>query len=264
MTGNGWVKLYRQIMDWRWYKDSCTLHIFLHLLLKASTVDGEYMQLRTKRGQLITSQRDIADETGVSRQSVRTALRRLSETGAISTQQLTQSGTLVTICNYDKYNVPKKAANPPTNPRPTHCQPTVNPPIEQEFKNIRDRDSESPRAREGKPSPSDDDCLRRFFRDENKASVSTLLMQLGLKPGDTPVLRRLAGEVVAEWRLAEMRHDGYTDWARHLVNTLRIKLADRQTGRQTGPSAGRKPAAGQTPPSPADYGYGGGFGSKDV
>lgn len=267
MAGYGWIKLYRQITQWRWYKDSATLHIFLHLLLKASTGDGEYMQLRIRRGQLVTSQKDIATETGVSRQSIRTALRRLTQTGEISTKPLTKSGTLVTICNYDKYNVPKKAANQNINQQPTNNQPTTNQ-QEKEFKNIRYRDSESPRAREGKNSPSDPDgFVSRFFRSGNEASVQTLLMQFGLRPDDTPVLRRLAGEIAAEWRLADMRHDSYTDWARHLVNTMRIRLADTQQPpaptAHAAPSRPRHAGPGaQCPPAQADYG--GSFGSKDI
>lgn len=111
----------------------------------------------------------------------------------------------------------------------------------------------------------DEQCLKSFFSKENKSNIETLLMQFGLQPDDTPVLRKLAKEVVAEWKIADLHHHDYTDWARHLINTMRIKQIDKQPKT----ARGRKPAAKVAttqpiPPKPADYKYSGGFGSKDV
>ena len=33
---NGYIKLHRSIMDWRWYDDPNTFRMFVHLLLKAN------------------------------------------------------------------------------------------------------------------------------------------------------------------------------------------------------------------------------------
>lgn len=108
------------------------------------------------------------------------------------------------------------------------------------------------------PNPVDDDkALARFFRKENKADIETLLMNFGLKPAETSVLRSMAKEIITEWKLTDTRHADYNDWSRHLVNTMRIKRKerlDKNDGNKTE----------KQPPKQADYNYSGGFGSKDV
>lgn len=115
-------------------------------------------------------------------------------------------------------------------------------------------ETEHPQA--SSPDRVDDDkCLARFFRKENKANIETLLMNFGLKPTETPVLRSMAKEVITEWKLADKRHDDYTDWSQHLVNTMRIKRKERLD---------KDTDKNRQPPKQADYDYSGGFGSKDV
>lgn len=97
-------------------------------------------------------------------------------------------------------------------------------------------------------------CLKRFFGPTNQANLETLLMNFGLKPGDMPLLRNAAKDVVAEWELQERQHCSYTDWSQHLISVMRIKVKEQKT----------KGPASQAPPSAADYSYEGGFGSKDV
>ena len=102
-------------------------------------------------------------------------------------------------------------------------------------------------------SPVDnDECLKRFFAKSNAASIEALLMGYRLKPKDLPVLKKAAKETVNEWELANKKHYGYTDWSQHLISTMRIKVTK-------GAMQDDAP-----PPSPADYQYSGGFGSKDV
>lgn len=101
---------------------------------------------------------------------------------------------------------------------------------------------------------NDGQCLKRFFRAENKGNIDTLMMQYGLAPGDTATLRALAKEVVAEWQMADRKHHSYSDWSQHLINTMRIKRSGKsERGQATKP---------QQMPKPADYG--GSFGGKDV
>ena len=84
------------------------------------------------------------------------------------------------------------------------------------------------------------------------------MMNFRMKPDELPKLRQIAGEVVAEWKMAEKHHNDYTDWSQHLIATMRIKVKDRQ-------QAKGKTAINETePPSSADYQFDGGFGSKDV
>lgn len=100
-------------------------------------------------------------------------------------------------------------------------------------------------------------CLKRFFGKENASNLEVLLMNFGLKPDDITMIRKVAKEVVAEWKISKKEHTDYTDWSQHLIATMRIKVKDKQQTKG-------KTAIETEPPSTADYQYDGGFGSKDV
>jgi len=98
----GWIKLHRKLKNWEWYKDSKTLHVFIHLLINANYNDGKWKGYKVKRGQLITGRKSISESTGISERSVRTAIKRLKSTSEV-TIKVTSKFSLVTICNYGKY-----------------------------------------------------------------------------------------------------------------------------------------------------------------
>ena len=107
--------MYRDIWQESWAKNSCTVHLFFWLATNANIEDNECEGLKIQRGQLLTSIRSLSKQTGISEQSVRTALKQLCLTHHITqgvtqwvtqglTHPLTHSGTLVTICDYDRYS----------------------------------------------------------------------------------------------------------------------------------------------------------------
>lgn len=63
--------------------------------------------------------------------------------------------------------------------------------------------------------------LTEFFSESKRAQVETICMQLHVTPER---LRKEAEEVVDEWELTGDTHTNYTEWARHLINHLRIKI----------------------------------------
>ena len=100
---------------------------------------------------------------------------------------------------------------------------------------------------------TDDDIFyNRFFAAGNSANIEVLLKNFGLKPNDKPLLKAVAKDVVAEWKLSKKTHPNYTDWSQHLISLMRIRCE-----RTKNDEAGEPPAA-------TDYQYSGGFGSKDV
>lgn len=67
--------------------------------------------------------------------------------------------------------------------------------------------------------------LKQFFAEENKESLDTLLKNLGIEEsGGVELLSNTAKEVVSEWELSQKQHGDYTDFSKHLIATLRIKL----------------------------------------
>lgn len=77
------------------------------------------------RGQLITSRSFISKGFRIGEQSIRTLLARMENDGMIN-QQPTSHGTIITICNYSKYQDYQPATNQPTNQPPTSPQPATN------------------------------------------------------------------------------------------------------------------------------------------
>ena len=107
----GYIKLYRKMVEWKWFKDSFTVHVFLYLLLSANWKDVEVCDLVVKRGQILTSQSKIAETLGISRQNVRTALNHLKSTNELTielTNGLTNKAMLITVENYEKYQADNK------------------------------------------------------------------------------------------------------------------------------------------------------------
>ena len=102
MENKGFIKLHRQMLGWGWYTDTATKCVFLHLLLLAAWEEGSYREVRLAPGQAVSSIRELAAQTGVSVQSVRTALRHLKSTGEI-TQEPRGKYSVFTIENYARY-----------------------------------------------------------------------------------------------------------------------------------------------------------------
>lgn len=67
-----------------------------------------------KRGQIIVSRSYLAKGFEIGEQVIRTLFSNLQAEGMI-TSQSTSHGTLITICNYDKYQLENGEANQPTN-----------------------------------------------------------------------------------------------------------------------------------------------------
>jgi len=99
---SSYIKIYRGLAGWEWYKSSEMVHLFIHLLLKANFVDGKFQGIEVKRGQLITGRKSLSENTGISEMSIRTCLTRLKSTNEITIES-TNSFSLITIVKYNDY-----------------------------------------------------------------------------------------------------------------------------------------------------------------
>ena len=97
-----WIKLDRNILEWKWIDHSVTFHVFVYLLLRANIKAGDKGEVHVLRGQVLTSYQKIANDLGLTIQQVRTALSHLK-----ATEEITYSGnpkySLITVINYSKY-----------------------------------------------------------------------------------------------------------------------------------------------------------------
>lgn len=103
----GFIAIHRKILDWEWYSNPNVKILFLHCLLKANFAEKKWQGETIKRGEFVTSIATLAGELGMTFQQVRTALDKLKSTNEI-TSRTTNKFTIVTISNYDKYQVKEK------------------------------------------------------------------------------------------------------------------------------------------------------------
>lgn len=112
-----YIKLSRKILRWEWYLDPFTTKLFIHLLLLANIEDRRMLGYLVKRGQVLATVQGLSDGSGLSVQSVRTHLKRLAETGEITTVT-DHRHTIITITNYDRYQGIPRPEPPPKKEKP--------------------------------------------------------------------------------------------------------------------------------------------------
>ena len=95
----GYVKLNRNLLCWEWFDNNNALLVLVRLTLKASWRDTQYQGVALKRGQVITTLQEIADENQLTKQQARTTLR-LEATHKI-TRTATKKFSIITLLDYD-------------------------------------------------------------------------------------------------------------------------------------------------------------------
>ncbi len=141
MTENGFIKIDRSILNWRWYHDSTTFKVFIHLLFKANYKDSEFKKHIIKRGQLVTGRKALSKELEISERQVRTALEHLKSTNEITITP-TSKYSIITINSYNKYqDVDQHIDQQVTNKRPASDQQATSnrPHHKKEKKNKKER-----------------------------------------------------------------------------------------------------------------------------
>lgn len=125
MLTNGYIKEYRSLLSWGWFKDPFTAHLWQYLRLAANWDESIFKGEPVHRGELVTSYPAMAEATGMSVQNVRTAVRHLKKTGEI-TMRSYRDFSVITVVNYDKYQSDdsSEADRPADNlPKPAKCPP---------------------------------------------------------------------------------------------------------------------------------------------
>ena len=107
---SGWVSLHRKLLDWEWYGDANTFRLFVHCLLKANHTDKNWRGVVVKRGEFITSFDKLASELGLSKQNVRTSVKRLKSTHEL-TYKSTSQYTVMQVIKYNEYQEGNTRAN---------------------------------------------------------------------------------------------------------------------------------------------------------
>lgn len=98
----GWFKIPRELISWRWYNEEGMLRMLLYLIERAHLKDEFVGNIPVKRGQVITSEWRLCDRLDMSRRRVRLSLARLQSDGYIIVKPNNRY-TSVTICKFDDY-----------------------------------------------------------------------------------------------------------------------------------------------------------------
>lgn len=210
----GYVKIYRSIMKWEWHDSPNTGWLFVMLLLMASHEDTRYRGQAIRRGQLVTSLQKLSKATGISVRSIRTGLERLKESHEIDTKP-TQRYSIITICNYDKYQCDEKIADTkPTQNR--HATDTAS------NKNVNNNiiSSSSARVRV-------DDIQKYMDGLDGTSQLESVKRELYRLTGSIPdaeAMASLVGRWIDELKIQGEEEKDETDICRHFISWARIAI----------------------------------------
>ena len=122
MLLNGYICLYRSLLNWEWHDNPSTGWLFVNLLLLANIAPANWQGITLERGQVVTGRKALAIQTGLSERQIRTALEHLEKTGEL-TRKTTSQYSLITITHYRKFqDFSEFPTSKATNDRPTTDQ----------------------------------------------------------------------------------------------------------------------------------------------
>ena len=107
---DAFIKLHRKMLDWEWYKDTNTFILFIHCLLIANWKEGRFMGCIIPRGSFVSSYSQLAQQTNLSVQNVRTAVNHLKLTGELTVNSHAKF-SVFTVVNYNRYQDDNRQAN---------------------------------------------------------------------------------------------------------------------------------------------------------
>lgn len=215
----GWIKLHYKLLDWEWHDDPAMISLWVHLLLLANFEDKRWHDIIVKRGQFVTSLVNLQLRTGLSIRQIRTCLSRLQDCNQIECET-TNKYTIVTICNFEDYQV-KQLGERQTNDkqttskRQTNDKPTT---TTEEYKNI-DNNTLSPKRAH---AHTHEGLVVEIL--EQTSTLEQFCMQNHISVQE---FTDAANEVVTEWELTDVTHRDRSDAKRHLFSVVRLKLKDK-------------------------------------
>ena len=126
-TDTTYVKLFRKMLTWEWYKDTNTTRVFLHILLKVNYKPSRYEGQEIGAGECVFGYRAWADQLGLSVQQVRTAIKHLISTHEI-TMRSTHKGSVIHLEKWEYWQVEEGGATRTSTHELTTEQHTPNTP----------------------------------------------------------------------------------------------------------------------------------------
>ena len=207
--------------DWEWYENTNVFRLFYHCLLHTNLEDKRYCGKEIKAGQFVSSITRISAETGLTESQVRTALKKLKDTGYISTKS-TNKYTIYTVNEYQNYIDCGQVAGTTTAVKNgTKMEQTVEQPEEK----VKENCEKSKENCEKSNKKAINECFERLWKKypskKGKGQVSDtkkkVLYQIGEEHIQRALERYLDGlEKDASWRKPQngstFFNSGYVDY----------------------------------------------------
>lgn len=211
--------------DWEWYENTNVFRLFYHCLLHTNLEDKRYCGREIKAGQFVSSITRISAETGLTESQVRTALKKLKDTGYISTKS-TNKYTLYTVNEYQNYIDCGQVAETTTEENKVVENGTkMEQPMEQTDKNAKKNCEKSKENCEKSNKKAINECFERLWKKypskKGKGQVSDtkkkVLYQIGEEHIQRALERYLDGlEKDTSWRKPQngstFFNSGYVDY----------------------------------------------------
>lgn len=207
--------------DWEWYENTNVFRLFYHCLLHTNLEDKRYCGKEIKAGQFVSSITRISAETELTESQVRTALKKLKDTGYLSTKS-TNKYTIYTINEYQKYIDCGQVAETTTEENTVVENGTK---MEQSVENAKETCEKSKENCEKSNKKAINECFERLWKQypnkRGKGQVSDakkkVLYQIGEEHIQRALKRYLDGlEKDASWRKPQngstFFNSGYVDY----------------------------------------------------
>ena len=98
----GFILIYRSILQKSFMQDTCYLSIWVHLLLLANHTERFVNGIKIERGSFLTSRKVLSTKTGIEESKIERILLYLENEQQIK-QQKTNKYRIISIINYDRY-----------------------------------------------------------------------------------------------------------------------------------------------------------------
>ena len=126
----GWISIYRSLILKGWYKKSDYLHLWIHILIKATHKGIEFMfngkNLKLNPGQFVTGRKVLSMETGINENKIERILTFFEKNEQQIEQQKTNRNRLITILNWNQYQQSEQQIEQPVNNKRTTSEQQVN------------------------------------------------------------------------------------------------------------------------------------------
>nr|DAX16000.1 MAG TPA: replisome organizer [Caudoviricetes sp.] len=99
----GFIKIDRQILEWRYHDCYYAFTIWMHILLLANWTDGYFKGNPIKRGELVTSINNLMLVTGIKSDNTIRKWLKVFESEEMISLKSTNKYTYINIVNYDKF-----------------------------------------------------------------------------------------------------------------------------------------------------------------